>query len=127
VTRRAFRIVNPMLLGALVAALAGSTTAAAHAFLDRAEPRVGSTVKVAPAEVRLRFTERLEAAYSTVQVVAESGQRVDRGDARVDEADPTVLRVSIAATGPGRYKVTWRVLSVDTHVTNGDFTFRVAP
>jgi copper resistance protein C len=113
-------------LGTLVATLAGATPAAAHAALDRAEPRAGSTVKTAPAEVRLRFTERLEAAYSTVQVVTESGQRVDHGDARLDDADPTVLRVSITTTGPGTYKVIWRVLSVDTHVTKGDFTFRVA-
>ena len=28
---------------------------------------------------------------------------------------------------PGTYKVIWRVLSVDTHRTQGDFTFRVGP
>jgi len=31
------------------------------------------------------------------------------------------------ALAPGTYKVTWRVLSVDAHVTEGDFTFDVAP
>jgi copper resistance protein C len=125
--RRRFAIFGTMLLGAVLAAGAGATVAVAHAFLDRAEPRVGSTVKTAPSEVRLHFTERLEPAYSTAQVVTESGQRVDRGDPRVDEADPTLLRISIAAPAPGKYKVIWRVLSVDTHVTEGDFTFRVAP
>jgi len=28
---------------------------------------------------------------------------------------------------PGKYKVVWRVTSVDTHVTHGDFTFDVSP
>ena len=28
---------------------------------------------------------------------------------------------------PGTYKVIWRVLSVDTNRTEGDFTFRVGP
>ncbi|HJS62184.1 MAG TPA: copper resistance protein CopC, partial [Pseudolabrys sp.] len=28
---------------------------------------------------------------------------------------------------PGTYKVFWRVLSVDTHRAQGDFTFRVGP
>jgi methionine-rich copper-binding protein CopC len=37
-----------------------------------------------------------------------------------------VLRVSLPPLEPGRYRVTWRVLSVDTHVTEGDFTFEVA-
>jgi methionine-rich copper-binding protein CopC len=26
---------------------------------------------------------------------------------------------------PGTYKVNWRVLSVDTHRTEGNFTFRI--
>ena len=28
---------------------------------------------------------------------------------------------------PGTYKVIWRVLSVDTHRTQGNFSFRVGP
>jgi methionine-rich copper-binding protein CopC len=35
------------------------------------------------------------------------------------------MRVSIRGTGAGTYRVTWRVLSVDTHTTQGNFTFRV--
>jgi len=26
---------------------------------------------------------------------------------------------------PGKYKVVWRAVSVDTHATNGDFKFEV--
>jgi copper resistance protein C len=37
------------------------------------------------------------------------------------------LEVSVPALAPGRYRVVWRVLSLDTHVTEGDFTFDVAP
>jgi hypothetical protein len=38
-----------------------------------------------------------------------------------------LLRVSLPKLVPGTYRVTWRVLSVDTHVTEGDFTFAVVP
>ena len=107
--------------------LLGVTLALAHAFLERAEPRVGSTVRVPPAEVRLWFTERLEAAFSTVRVLNEAGQPVDTGDGRVDPAVPKGLRVSVPPLPPGTYTVRWRVLSVDTHVTEGTFTFTVAP
>lgn len=103
-----------------------ATGADAHAFLDRAEPRVGSHVHTPPAEVRLWFTERLEPAYSRVTVTDARGQQVDKADAAVDPGDPRVLRASLKPLGPGTYKVIWRVLSVDTHVTEGDFTFRVA-
>ncbi len=113
--------------GAVLALLAGAAGARAHAFLERAEPRVGSTVRAAPAQVRLWFTERLEPAYSRVRVESERGERVDRADAAVDADNGALLRVSLLTLRPGTYKVVWRVVSVDTHVTEGDFTFRVAP
>ena len=106
---------------------AGASIAEAHAFLERADPRVGSTVRTSPNQVRLWFTEQLEPAFSSVQVVSESGQRVDKGDPQVDPAAPKQLRISLSTLPPGTYKVIWRVLSVDTHVTEGNFTFRVAP
>jgi methionine-rich copper-binding protein CopC len=113
--------------GLLVSLLLAATGAGAHAFLDRAEPRVGGHVRTPPSQVTLWFTERLEPAYSRVKVVNEAGQQVDKGDVSIDPADPRVLRVSLPPLGAGPYRVIWRVLSVDTHVTEGDFTFRVAP
>jgi methionine-rich copper-binding protein CopC len=111
---------------ALATLLLLTSAASGHAFLERAEPRVGSTVRAAPAQVRVWFTERLEATFSTLEVVNERGERVDRGPARVDETSPAMLQVSLKPIEPGTYRVRWRVLSVDTHVTEGDFTFRVA-
>lgn len=112
---------------ALAVLLVGTAQAGAHAFLDRADPRVGSTVRNPPSQVRLWFTESLEPAFSTVQVVNEAGQRMDKGDSQVDSSNLTLLRISLPSLPPGTYKVIWRVLSVDSHVTEGDFTFRIAP
>ncbi len=120
---RAFNAVGP----ALAILLFGMAEAGAHAFLDHADPRVGSTVRNPPTQVRIWFTENLEPAFSSIQVVNEGGQRVDKGDSQADPSDPALLRISLPSLAPGRYKVIWRVLSVDTHVTDGDFTFRVAP
>jgi hypothetical protein len=114
-------------LVALALLLTGAAGAGAHAFLDRADPRAGSTVKVAPAQVRIWFTESLEPAFSSLRVVNEAGRRVDKGDSQVDPTNLRLLRVSLPPLPPGTYKVIWRVLSVDSHVTEGDFTFRVAP
>lgn len=111
----------------LAICLAGATTAGAHAFLERAEPRVGSTVRTPPSQVRLWFSERLEPAFSAVRVVNATGQRVDKEDSQVTPAAPKQLRVSLPPLAAGTYRVFWRVLSVDTHITEGDFTFRVAP
>lgn len=96
--------------------------ASAHAFLDHAEPRVGNTVATAPREVTLWFTQKLEPAFSTITVTNSAGQRVDTGKARVSGSQMTV---SLRFGGAGTYHVTWRVLSVDAHTTDGSFSFQV--
>lgn len=112
---------------ALLALVGLVSAAAAHGVLERSEPRGGATLRSAPPQVRLQFTGALEPAYSRVQVLDGSGRRVDLGDSAVDPANRALLRVSLPALPAGRYKVAWRVLSVDSHVTEGDFSFRVAP
>lgn len=97
----------------------------AHALLERAEPRAGSRLRAAPAQVRLWFTGGLEAAFSSARVVDAAGQRVDKGDAHVDGSNRALLRVSLPPLEHGTYRVIWRVLSIDGHVTEGDFSFRV--
>ena len=117
----------PFRVAALLAALALPAAALAHAFLDRAVPAVGSKVHGQPAEVRLRFSQPLEPAFSTVRVVDAGGEQVDRKDKQLDPGDTSVMKVSLPKLAPGVYRVLWRVLSVDTHVTEGDYTFEVAP
>ena len=97
----------------------------AHAFLERADPGVGSTIQTSPSEVRIRFTENIEPAVSSIQVFDASGKEVDKRDLHLDRSDHALLHISLPPLGVGTYKVTWRVVSVDTHVTNGNFTFRI--
>ena len=94
----------------------------AHAFLDHADPRVGNKVASPPREVTLWFTQKLEPAFSSVTVTNAAGERVDSGKPRVSGNQ---MSVSLRAGGSGTYHVNWRVLSVDTHTTNGNFTFQV--
>ena len=116
-----------LFLLAPVMLLLGMAGAAAHAFLDRAVPAVGSTVRGPPPRVTLWFTQSIEPAFSTVRVVDRDGRRDAHGDQRVDGEDDTRMTVSLRALPPGRYKVIWRVVSIDAHVTEGDFSFEVAP
>ena len=99
----------------------------AHAFLDHAEPAVGSQVHVAPAQVKVWFSEKLEPALSRLQVFDATGQEVDRHDVHADPASAAALEVSLPALKPGKYKVVWRVVSVDTHTTRGTFGFEIVP
>ena len=112
------------LLGIVVlfTALLGAHAAQAHAFLDHASPLVGSTVASPPHEVTLTFSQSLEPAFSTVTVTGPNGARVDAGKA---EVSGNTMRIGIKAGGPGTYRVRWRALSVDTHSTQGSFSFQV--
>ena len=97
-----------------------------HAFLKQAEPAVGSTVQQSPNEVRVWFTENIEPAFSRIQVFNASGQEMDKRDVHLDRSNHGLLCVSLPPLKAGTYKVVWRVISVDTHATKGDFTFQVA-
>jgi methionine-rich copper-binding protein CopC len=110
---------------AVVTAFLFPVMAWAHAMLDHASPKVGSSSATAPREVVLWFTENLEPAFSHIEVRSENGALVSRSKAHLGEGNE--LRVALKALGPGTYKVNWRVLSVDTHRTQGDFSFRVGP
>jgi methionine-rich copper-binding protein CopC len=96
--------------------------ASAHATLDHAEPRVGNKVATVPREVTLWFTQKLEPAFSTITVTNPAGQRVDTGKTRVSGSQ---MSISLRTGGTGTYHVTWHVLSVDTHMTEGNFSFQV--
>jgi len=108
----------------LLFAAVTTSNAFAHAMLDHAAPRVGSTVAQSPKEVVLWFTEKLEPAFSSIEVRDAQGMVVTMGKATVI-GNRTQLRVPLKTLSPGTYKVIWRVLSVDTHRTEGNFTFNV--
>ena len=111
----------------LLFSVAVTTTAEAHAFLDHANPAVGSKVHGSPAEVKVWFSEKLEAAFSKLQVFNEAGQEVDNRNQRLDPGNAALLIVSLPPLRPGIYKVVWHVVSVDTHTTQVSFKFEVIP
>ena len=117
----------PFVVAAL-SVIAAVVRVEAHAFLIRAEPRVGSKVTKVPTEVRVWFSETVQAGVSSIQVFDVNGKQVDKKDTHSDRSNRAVLCVSlIPALTPGSYKVIWRVTSADTHVTSGDFHFQIVP
>lgn len=119
---------NRFLLQAIccVALLFGSALAArAHAFLDHAEPAVGSTLAAAPPQLKIWFTDDLVATGCSLQVTDAAGKQVDKKDPRVDDKEKSLYTVSLPALPPGTYKVTWHALCPEGHKTQGTFTFTV--
>src|SRR5438094_702135 len=90
---------------------------------EHGEPRVGSTVGSPPSSLTLRFTEGVEAAFSKVEVTDATGKRIETGP--LEHPESNVIAVSLPGLAPGSYTVSWSVVSVDTHPTDGHFTFTV--
>lgn len=114
------------ILGCAILALVPDTAARAHAFLRTATPAVGSTIRQAPADVTLAFSERVEPAFSTITVADAHGVRVDRGSLHRG-VDETRLAIGLTPLPPGRYVVDWHALSIDSHRTQGRFSFTIVP
>jgi len=112
-------ILRPILI--LTLSLVSISIAQAHAFLDHADPKVGSTV-AAPGKVTVFMTEELEAGFSKLQVFDAKGDEVDKKDVKVSGSTMTV---SVPKLSAGTYKVSWKAVATDTHKTNGTFNFTV--
>jgi copper resistance protein C len=101
--------------------------ALAHAFLDHAVPGVGMTVSGPVRELRIYFTQGVVTAFSHVHVVSSAGAQIPVSKPVKDPSDQQTIIVRLGrALGPGTYSVTWQVVSVDTHTTQGTFTFTVS-
>jgi methionine-rich copper-binding protein CopC len=114
----------PSLIWALVLCLTPAW-ARAHAYPDLVSPPDGATLAQAPREVRIQFTEGVELEFSRIDVKTATGQSVTKGKIRRVAAD--ILAIDLLPLVPGSYAIEWRVLSVDTHITQGVLRFTVNP
>jgi methionine-rich copper-binding protein CopC len=105
----------------------GASPAFAHALLRKATPGVGSTVHGSPAEVKLVFSEGVEPTFSTIAVNDAAGARFESGEPHTAPGDAKTLIVALKPLAVGVYTVEWHATSVDTHKTEGKFSFTVAP
>jgi len=106
--------------------LASLSLAHAHAFLDHADPKVGSTVVHSPSVVKIWFTMEVQSTLTKIQVFDAAGHEVDKNDATVDPANKVLMAVSVPKLPSGMYKVIWHAVCPWGHHTTGDFTFNVA-
>lgn len=93
-----------------------------HAFLQHAEPGAGAALAVPPKRIALIFTERLEPVFSGVVVTDSTGHGVEVGATQIGG---NAMMVPLRPLAPGAYRVSWHAVSVDTHRTEGAYSFTV--
>jgi copper resistance protein C len=118
-------VTRRLVLTGLAALVLWPAVGLAHAVLVKSVPAQRAALVEPPPRVELWFNERLEPAYSKASVTNEAGTQVDLGDVKVSAEDPRRLSLSLPALAPGRYTVSFRVLSVDGHVVESRLSFTV--
>lgn len=96
-----------------------------HAALVRSTPAANSRLETAPDCIRLVFSEGVVANLSRVSLIDPDGKSTQIHVA-TDPRDSRVLLGDVEAATPGRYTVSWHVVSEDGHATGGTFEFTVA-
>lgn len=115
-----------LIVGALAAtAIAMTSTAQAHAKLEAAEPQPGSTLASAPAQVRLKFNETLEPAFSKIKLTDDKNAEVKVEHTLVNKADRSVMSASLPQLKSGTYHVQWTTMTRDGHKAKGQYTFQI--
>ena len=114
-----------ILATSILAATLATPFAMAHASLKSSNPESGASLAVAPKEVALTFNEKVEEAFSTITLSDGKGKTVAADKAKVDAANPAVLRLEVPILNAGFYTVSWAVAGHDGHRRKGDFKFTV--
>lgn len=149
------RLAGRVVVLAAISVLCLAGVAAGHAYLKTSDPPEDGAVSAPPREIRLTFTEPVEIRFSifkvyrveaepgwdlrrlnaaagtlTSQVLQKRGDEADRADAGLEVSDrttPAVIMKLKPEVKPGPYVVMWRVLSIDTHTTQGFYVFTYIP
>jgi copper transport protein len=98
----------------------------AHAQLVASSPGAGVVLPQSPDEIRLVFSEPLEAQVTSIDLALEDGTTILTRGGEVDPDDPFALVVADPQLPDGIYLLTWRTLSAaDGHTAEGFVSFGI--
>ena len=102
-----------------------ATPVLAHAQLVKAEPARRAVIDKSPTEIRLWFNEEIEGAYTSLSVLGANKKPVTDAKPEVVSDDPKSVVLPLPDLKPGKYTVKFRVLSVDGHIVDESFSYKV--
>ncbi len=110
---------------AIAIVIAGSAMpSSAHSFPEQETPAAGATVAAPPA-VTIKYDAPIEGLFDSLQVLDAAGHDQSAGPPKVS-GDGLELSVPVKSLVPGDYTVKWRVVCIDTHHTEGSYSFTVS-
>ena len=119
--RRALAVLS----GTLLALVVGVTAAAsAHSFPEQENPPAGAMLTEPPTQITIKYDAPIEKLFASLEVLNSAGQNEAVGEPQVSP-DGWKLSVPVNKLQPGEYTVQWRVVCIDTHHTQGSYSFTV--
>jgi methionine-rich copper-binding protein CopC len=117
--------ISQLLVVLMTLALGWTTTdARAHSFPEEQHPSAGQTLAAPPSEIKIKFDAPVEQLFAKLQVLDANGKDHAAGAPKIS-ADGLELTGNVDALKPGDYTVKWAVVCVDTHHTEGSYSFTV--
>jgi methionine-rich copper-binding protein CopC len=113
------------LLGGIALIIGVAVAAWAHSFPEQESPSAGSTLSDPPAQVTIKYEAPIEKLFASLVVLNSAGQNQAAGKPQVSP-DGWKLSVPVNKLPPGEYTVQWNVVCIDTHHTQGSYSFTVA-
>lgn len=114
-----------MAAAAFAVASAAAGAAQAHAKLQASVPQANSTLAASPKQLRLKFNETLEPAFSKITLTDARNAEIAVQHVEIEKADPTVMTATVPVLGSGTYHVLWTTMTHDGHKAKGEFTFQI--
>jgi copper resistance protein C len=104
--------------------VAGATQVCwAHAILMDSTPKINTTIKGPDVTIDLRFNVRIDGGRSRVLLVSPDGKVSTLK--LTGQATPDTLQTNATGLQPGAYKLQWKVLASDGHMSSGEIPFTV--
>ncbi|TLZ27885.1 MAG: copper resistance protein CopC [Gammaproteobacteria bacterium] len=107
----------------LITGLGFATLCDAHAHLKDSQPADGSVVTIAPDNLVLRFSEAARVTALALHRVGEAERKL----VPLPTAPAQQVTLPLSKLGPGKYVVTYRVVSGDGHIMSGELRFTIDP
>jgi methionine-rich copper-binding protein CopC len=96
----------------------------AHSFPERETPSAGQKVTSPPPEIAIKFDAPIEKLFAKLEVTGADGTNQAVGAPQISD-DGIRMSVKVPSLKPGEYTVKWAVVGIDTHHTQGSYTFTV--
>jgi copper resistance protein C len=108
---------------AILIVLAMATPVWAHAVLMESKPKINAAVKGPDVPIWLRYNVRVDGKRSRLQLTGPDGSTIPVDS--IKQSSPDILESRVTGLKPGEYKLQWKVLASDGHMSAGEVDFTV--